>query len=93
MPFGSIIGKAKFVIYPSLRGGYSTQALRANSDAELICPFPEAWRGADAQTLSQYVLGQDTGITFCHNSGFMISDTSKENAIKACYRAIGLKLS
>lgn len=95
MPFDSIIGKAKFLVYPSRRGGYTAQALRANSDAdaELICPFPDMWRGADAQTLSQRILNQDSGITFCHNSGFMISATSKENAITACYRAMGLKLS
>lgn len=86
MPFGAaLIGKAKFVIYPSLRGGYSAQALKKQfGSSELVCPFPEPWRGLRGIDLTSII----PGINFCHNNGFMISAESESAAIDACYAAI-----
>lgn len=76
-----IPSSAKFVVFPSLRGGYSAQAVpttMGNRDQKV--PFPEAWAGADTDTLS----GVLPGLTFCHAGRFMITADSVDTAVKAC---------
>lgn len=72
-----------FVIAPSNRGGYTAQAVpRDDKPNELKIPFPEAWRGVEKESIGK-VSGVET-LQFCHNSGFLISALTKEDAIKAC---------
>lgn len=72
-----------FVIYPSNRGGYSIQAVPDDTVEEeneiLKLPFPEAWRGMDAQTI-QRESGTKTA-RFCHTSGFLAAADTLEDAI------------
>jgi uncharacterized UPF0160 family protein len=75
IPFKEILPdtKAVYVIFPSNRGGFCVQAITKNSDTkELKKAFPDVWR----QTLPSYV-------NFCHNSLFLISTDTLENALKA----------
>ena len=80
-----IPSSAKFVVFPSLRGGYSAQAIPTtlNSRDQKV-PFPEAWAGADEETLS----GILSGLTFCHNGRFMITADSVDTAVEACKIAL-----
>ncbi|HAU84099.1 MAG TPA: hypothetical protein DCW90_00780 [Lachnospiraceae bacterium] len=72
-----------FVVAPSNRGGYTAQAVpRDEKPNELKIPFPEAWRGVEKESIGK-VSGVET-LQFCHNSGFLISALTKEDAIKAC---------
>lgn len=74
---------AEFVVYPSQRGGYSAQAIPADSDTkELKCYFPEEWAGKSADEL-QKNSGVST-LTFCHKGRFLISADSIDDIIKAC---------
>lgn len=73
----------EFVVYPSDRGGYNAQAVpTAVGTTQLKLPFPEEWRGKRQDEI-QKVSGIET-LTFCHNSGFLISADLKEDVIKAC---------
>lgn len=72
-----------FVIAPSNRGGYTAQAVpRDEKPNELKIPFPETWRGVEKESIGK-ISGVET-LQFCHNSGFLISALTKEDAIKAC---------
>jgi len=72
-----------FVIYPSRRGGYCAQAVpKEDKSGELKIPFPEAWRGKEKEVIGT-ISGVET-LHFCHNSGFLISAMTKEDAMKAC---------
>lgn len=76
---------AKFVVFPSLRGGYSAQAIPTTlSSRDQKVPFPEAWAGADADTLS----GILPGLTFCHAGRFIITANNVDTAVKACKVAL-----
>ena len=73
---------AGFVVYPSLRGGYSAEAIQKSvSDISSRIPFPKEWRGADPSMLPD-------GITFCHSSGFLCAANTRDLAQKACEKAI-----
>lgn len=88
-PFGSVLvpSSALYVIYPSLRGGYSAHAIATDdSNPDLKCPFPKEWRGADRDKLGRII----RGMTFCHTSGFMISADSVDALIKACRLSIAM---
>ena len=79
---------AEFVVYPSQRGGYSAQSLLINSKTkELLYKFPENWAGKEKNILPE-ISGIST-LTFCHNSRFLISAGTKEDAILACRIAKG----
>lgn len=75
-----------FVVYPSQRGGYSAQCVEDEDTKELICPFPEEWRGKSSEELST-ISGIAT-LRFCHNSGFLIAADTKEDVILACLETI-----
>lgn len=80
-----IPSSAKFVVFPSLRGGYSAQAIPTTLSArDQKVPFPETWAGADKETLS----GILSGLTFCHIGRFMISANSVDTVVKACKVAL-----
>lgn len=90
-PFKKQLGKtgAKFVIYPSNRGGYSAQAVPAADDTgALKCAFPDVWRGKEAEDLVK--ASGIVSLRFCHNSGFLIAADTLEDAVLACKRAQGL---
>lgn len=80
-----IPSSAKFVIFPSLRGGYSAQAIPTSLGArDQKIPFPKEWRGETKEILEKFV----PGMTFCHVGGFMISTDSFESAIMVCKKAM-----
>jgi len=83
----------KFVIYHSQRGGFCAQAVESEEEDEdgrhkLKCPFPQEWRGKEMGIL-QEITGIE-GIKFCHNSGFLISTNTIDEAILACQKAMKL---
>ena len=72
----------KFLVYPAIRGGWNAQVIPvAPGSRDPKCPFPKEWWGQPGDTLPD-------GITFCHNTGFMIAASTKEAAIKACAVAL-----
>lgn len=79
--------KIQFVIYPSQRGGYAAQAasLPGGEPGQLKCPFPAAWAGLRDEQAAR-VSGIKT-LRFCHNSRFMITAETCEDAKEACYAA------
>lgn len=84
---GVLVGAgAEFVIYPSQRGGYSAQCVpKADQAHTLPYPFPAAWAG-----LSEEELPQISGIAtlrFCHNSRFLVTAGTIEDAREACRKA------
>ncbi|MBE5962580.1 MAG: MYG1 family protein [Lachnospiraceae bacterium] len=76
----------EFVIYPSKRGGYCAQGVPKQSEEEgkekLSYDFPEEWRGKTKEELPE-ISGIKT-LSFCHNSGFLLSAGTVEDCIKAC---------
>ena len=78
----------EFVVYPSDRGGYNAQGVStAVGTTELKVPFPVEWRGKSPEELKD-ISGIET-LSFCHNSGFLISAGTLEDVIKACKVAQG----
>ena len=78
-----------YVIYPSLRGGYSIQAAPVSAGSiELKKPFPEEWRGKKREELSALTGIQTFG--FCHQSGFLCAADTKEDAEKVAGAAVRL---
>ncbi len=79
-----------YVIYPSLRGGYSIQAVPVCvGSMELKKPFPWNWRGKRREELAAL-----TGIPtfgFCHQSGFLCAADTKEDAEKVAAMAAKLQ--
>lgn len=77
-----------YVIYPSLRGGYSIQAVPVHAGSmELKKPFPVSWRGKQSEELAAL-----TGIptfSFCHQSGFLCAAGTKEDAQRIAEMAAG----
>ena len=67
-----------YVIYESERGGYNVQTVRVDGEEREKKPFPESWRGKPADFL-QEVTGV-SGITFCHNSGFLCACKTIDDA-------------
>lgn len=73
----------EYVVYPSKRGGYAAQGVPVEPDGlELKRPFPEKWRGADAETLAR--LSGVAGLRFCHKSGFLLTAATLEEAVECC---------
>ena len=69
---------AKYVIYPSNRGGYVAQAVTIGSDTiELKKAFPQQW----TKELPNY-------LRFCHSSRFLIAGRSLEDVMHACNVAL-----
>ncbi len=62
-------------------------AMRENHDSfESRQPFPESWRGVDAQRLRE-VTGVD-GAVFCHRSGFLCGAEMREDAETLAKKAL-----
>ena len=75
--------KSEYVIYPSLRGGYSAQVVASNAGSgEAGKYFPKDWAGKPEDELKS-ISGVGT-LTFCHKGRFLISADSLEDTIKAC---------
>lgn len=81
-------GSARFVVYPSQRGGWSGQCVPrpADSGGGLKLPFPAAWAGKSHQEL--VALTGIPSLRFCHNNRFLIAADSKEDAHAACLLAM-----
>lgn len=80
-----IPSSAKFVVFPSLRGGYSAQAIPSIlGGRDQKVPFPAEWAGAPVEKLQEYV----SGMTFCHPGRFMISTETVEQAVETCKIAL-----
>ena len=80
-----IPSSAKFVVFPSLRGGYSAQAIPSiPGGRDQKIPFPAEWAGATGNALQTIV----PGMTFCHPGRFMIATTTVDAAVDACTKAI-----
>lgn len=76
---------AKFVIFPSQRGGYNIQAVPESLISRTpVIPFPEKWLGKSADELQHYV----PGMTFCHNSNFLAAANTLNDAIAVANKAI-----
>lgn len=89
-PWESVLipSTAKFVVFPSLRGGYSAQAVpTVIGGRDQKIPFPTKWAGKKSQELQEYV----NGMTFCHPGGFMVSTKTVEQAVSACKKALEMK--
>lgn len=74
--------EAEFVIFPSIRGGYSLQCVPKDFNGKTgdKIPLPAGWRGRPAEELQKITGVQD--MNFCHASGFMATVDSLEGATK-----------
>ncbi len=82
-----IPSKAKFVVFPSQRGGWCAQAIPARfGTQELKVPFPREWAGIPAQELP-WISGIDT-LHFCHVGRFLVTAGTREDAVAACEQAM-----
>lgn len=77
---------AYFVVYPSVRGGYSAQCCNDHRTKRSKLPFPQSWAGQPAAVIAQKS-GMD-GISFCHPSRFLITAKDKETAVAACEQVL-----
>lgn len=74
---------AEFVVFPSNRGGYNAQGVPKEADSnENKYSFPVEWAGKPEEDLPE-ISGVST-LTFCHNSRFLISTKTIEDAVLAC---------
>lgn len=84
-----IPSKARFVVYPSQRGGWAAQAVPAAfGSPALKVPFPAHWAGAPEQDLPG-LSGIET-LRFCHAGRFLITAGTREDAVAACEAAMEL---
>lgn len=71
---------AKFVIFPSLRGGYNIQTVPTEENPLVgRVPFPDKWLGNPDSEL---------GMTFCHPGNFLASTNTLEQAVQVARIAI-----
>lgn len=87
MPWQDVLPEstAKFVVYPSVRGGYNAQAVPTEAGGfDQKVPFPEEWAGASPEKLGSIV----PGLNFCHPGRFIASATTEEGAVQACRLAM-----
>lgn len=77
-----------FVVYPSLRGGWSAQQIPVEPHGtEGRKPFPETWAGLAGAEL-QAASGVPDAI-FCHNSRYMAAAESMAGAVLLAAKAAG----
>lgn len=77
------------VVYPDLRGNWSIKVVEKGDelyDARFY--FPEAWRGLVDEELEK-VTGIK-GSNFCHKTGFMAVNKTKEGAMEMVYKAFDI---
>lgn len=82
VPWGELTAKTepKFVIFPSLRGGWNIQVVpKSYTDKSARIDLPHEWWGnPDVNKLT------DGHVTFCHLNGFIAAVDTKEYAIEIC---------
>lgn len=73
---------AEFVIFPTLRGGYSLQCVPKDYNGKTghKVPLPHSWYARPAEELQEITGVPD--VSFCHASGFMCAVSSLEGARK-----------
>lgn len=89
-PWKSVLipSPARFVVYPSQRGGYSAQVVPADEETGAAKqPFPAAWAGQTPEALAD--MTGIAGLRFCHNGRFLIAADTLEEAVRACRLADG----
>lgn len=80
---------AKFVVFPSKRGGYSAQVVPISKEVTTAkCDFPKEWGGLRNEELCE-VAGMK-GLVFCHSALFLLAAETKEAAIDGCKLALRL---
>ena len=82
VPWGELTSKEepKFVIFPSLRGGWNVQVVPVSyTDKTARIDLPHEWWGNP--NVSQLTDGK---VGFCHLNGFIAAVDTKENAIAIC---------
>ena len=84
-----IPSRAKFVVYPSQRGGYCAQGVPQRFGTQALrVPFPAEWAGAPEADLPG-ISGIET-LKFCHAGRFLITTGTRQDAIAACRLAMEL---
>ena len=82
VPWGELTAKEepKFVVFPSLRGGWNIQVVPMSyTDKSARIDLPHEWWGnPDVNKLT------DGHVTFCHLNGFIAAVDTKEHAIEIC---------
>ncbi len=74
---------AKFVVYPSQRGGFSAQVIPIDLESNVAkCLFPLAWAGKSESELPK-ISGIDT-LRFCHKGRFLITTGCLADVLRAC---------
>ena len=74
------------IVYPDLRGNWSAKVVdKSNELYNARIYFPESWRGLNDEELEK-VTGIE-GSTFCHKSGFLVVNKTKEGILKMVYEA------
>lgn len=80
---------AKFVIFPSNRGGYGIQVIpKEKGTQEAKIDFPLSWAG-QRETLANN--SKINGLTFCHNARFFCAADTLESAVKTAITALNNK--
>jgi uncharacterized UPF0160 family protein len=77
------------IVYPDLRGNWSAEVVEKGKklyDARIY--FPESWRGLVDGSLEKVT--DIEGSTFCHKSGFLMVNKTREGALKMVYEAFKL---
>ena len=79
-----VTSSAEFVIFPSVRGGYSLQCIPKDFNGKTgnKVPLPSSWWGRPTEKLVEITGVSD--ITFCHASGFMAVVGSVDSALRLC---------
>ncbi len=88
-PWRSVLieSDAKFVVYPSQRGGWSAQVIPVSAEDNMPrCPFPESWAGKPASELPG--ISGVSGLRFCHHARFLVSTNTQAQAKEACRIAL-----
>ncbi|MDL2324125.1 MYG1 family protein [Ruminococcaceae bacterium OttesenSCG-928-A16] len=78
---------AEFVIFPSMRGGYSLQCIPKDFNGKTgdKVPLPKAWWGRPQEELARITGLED--VQFCHASGFMATAGSLSSAKQMAMQA------
>lgn len=79
--------KIKFVVYPSIRGGFNAYIVK-RSDHQPVVLFPEEWAAYNGAELEEKSGIKD--LTFCHNNKHIIAGNTRESVIEACKKAIAI---
>ncbi len=74
---------AQYVVFPSNRGGYNVMTIPTEENPMAgRTPFPEEWLGRTNEEL---------GITFCHPGNFILSTSTREEAVRVAGIAAAMR--